>query len=311
MGFQGPMPPPIPPELMDKIQGLERIIKAIKLIRDEKLRGFRVEIEVESTIYGDAQQEKGDRTAFIAAVTQFMQQSMQISMMMPEAAPLLGKFLQFGVRGQKVGRELEQAIEDFCDEAVHAAKQHQQNAASQPNPEQIKANAMMAKSQADIQSAQMKMQTDKQSAQAEVQRQQIENQGEAQNAQQDTVQKQMDMEMRKLEMQIELVRLQMEKMKAEAAIQVERQKAQTTQHESYIDQQQSALGHVAETQKTFMEGAMDHHKMKMEADQTEQERLMQQESMDHDRRQAKMQHQIAKTKLQQQKVSASRPRTTQ
>jgi hypothetical protein len=137
------MPPPIPPELMDKIKGLEKIIKSIKLIRDEKLLGFRVDIEVESTVYADQQQEGQERTAFIASVTKFMQESMQIGAAAPFAVPLLGKFLQFGVRGMKVGREMEQAIEDFCDEAVIESKKHAAN--PPPNPEMIKAQSLQMK----------------------------------------------------------------------------------------------------------------------------------------------------------------------
>lgn len=321
MGFQGPMPPPqqppISPEMMDKLKGLQRIFKSIQLIRNEKLRGFRVSIEVESTIYADAQQEKGDRTAFIASVTKFMTEAMQISMAMPQATPLLGKLLQFGIRAFPVGRELEQSIEDFCDEAEVAAKQ-KASMPQPPNPEQIKAQAMMAKSKADIQAAQMKMQTDQQSAQAEVARQQIENQGEQANAQQDTVQKQMDMEMRKLELQIELIRLQMEQTKANTALDVERQKAQSSQNENYIDQQDSAMGHAVDLQKasvdmkkTFMEGAMDHHKMSMEADLAKQEQQAQKKQMEHDRRMQTGEHKIAQTKLAQQRAAANRPRTTQ
>jgi hypothetical protein len=296
---------------MDKIKGLERIAKAIKLIRNEKLLGFRVEIEIESTIYPDTQSEKQDRTAFIASVTQFMTQAMQISAAMPQAVPLLGKLLQFGIRGFKVGRELEQAIEDFTDEAAQVAKQHAQAASSQPNPEQIKANAMMAKAQADIQSAQMKMETDKQSAAAEVQRQQMENAGEQANSQADTAQKQLDLQMRRMEMEIELTRLQMEKIKAQTQLQIETQKARTSQQESFTSQQESAMGHAADQSRTLMEGAIDHHKLTKEAELAEQERQAQKKQMDHERKMQQGEHKIAQTKLQQQRVQASKPRTVQ
>lgn len=328
-GFQGPMMPQIPPEIQDKLQGLQRIARSLKLIRNEKLIGFRVDIEVESTIYADQQVEGQQRTAFIAAITKYLQQSMQISAMMPQAAPFLGKLMQFGIRGFKIGRDLEQSIEDFCDEAAIFAKQHAQQASQQPNPIQLKAQADMAKAQADIQGAHMKMQTDQQQAQAEIQRQQIENQGEIANSQADTQQKAIDLEMRKLEMQIELTRLQIERMKAEAALKQEGIKQQTTQQENWMDQQDHALDraseqhksaldyaaqqqkHEADQQKTFLQGAQDFHKMKMQAEQTENERKLQQQQHEHDRKQAAMQHKIAQIKLQQQRAAARRPRTTQ
>lgn len=237
--------PPIDPMMQiqqDQQMGLQRIAKAISLLRNEKLRGFRVDIEVDSTIYGDQQQEKGDRTAFIASVTQFLQQSMMISAQMPSAAPLLGKFLQFGVRGFKVGRDLEQAIEDFCDSAVVEAKQHAQKMASQENPEKIKADAVAMKAKADIQQTQMKMQGDQQKNQAETQRQAIDSQTEQFNAQQDAQQKQMDVQMRKMEMQIEQMRMQVEMIKAQSELKTSMIEASKPEPAPVSASQSSSLG---------------------------------------------------------------------
>jgi hypothetical protein len=291
-GFQGRMPPNnapsnpgLPTELIDKIQGFERIARSIRLIRDEKLLGFRVEIEVESTIYADTQQEKADRTAFIASVTQFLQQSMVIGAQLPQATPLLGKFLQFGVRGFNIGRELEQAIEDFCDEAVVAAKMHQQMAQQMPNPMQMKAQADMMKAQADIQGQHFKIQSDQQKAQAEVQRQHIENQGELQNSAADTQQKQLDMQMRHMEMEIELIRLQIEKMKAQAQLQTEGLKAHTAQQQSVMDQHKSVL----DMQGMHMQHAQDQQKMQMQRE--EHDHNIQSMGMEHNQEQQKMHQQ--------------------
>lgn len=224
------MPPQMGPDpaLMEKIKGLQRIKKAIDLLRNERLRGFRVDIEVDSTIYGDAQQEKGDRTQFITVVTQYLQQSMAMSAQLPEITPLLGKFLQFGVRGFKVGRDLETAIEDFCDQATQLSKQHAAQAQNKPNPMQITAEANMLKAQStakaadakiqqdgarlelDAQETQAKVATEQHQSNAEVARQQIENQGEQANASAELQMKQMDMQMREMEMSIMKMREQME-----------------------------------------------------------------------------------------------------
>lgn len=276
--------PQIPPEVLDQIQGLQRISKAIKLLRNEKLRGFRVDVEVDSTIYGDTQQEKGDRTAFIASVTQFLGQAFMLSSQMPEVAPLLGKFLQFGVRGFRVGRDLETAIEDFCDEAVVAAKRNAQN--KQQDPNMIKAQAAMLvaqsksgetqqkgqieqqKAQSEQQRAQMDMESEKAAAAAEVQRQQIENQGEQANSIEDTKQKQMDTEMRRMEMEIKLIELQIKKIEAEAKIQVaqtgvhsEQVKAAATQQSAEADIEKSKMD--VKTAKLDHEHQTEEHKMNM------------------------------------------------
>jgi hypothetical protein len=220
-----PAPPPPDPMQIATQQALQRIDSAIGLLRNERLRGFRVDIEVDSTIFGDAAQEKGDRIEFISEVTKYLSTALQLSAQVPEITPLLGKLLQFSVRGFRVGRDLESSIETFCDQAVKLAKQKQAQAASQPNPEQIKAQAQamqaqatmqsanaraqsdQAKSQADIQGAQIEQQTNQMDAQAEMGRQQMENQGEQQNNQANLIIKQMEVRMREMELAIEQMRM--------------------------------------------------------------------------------------------------------
>ena len=219
-----PAPPPPDPMQIAVQQAVQRIDKAIALLRNDRLRGFRVDIEVDSTIFGDAAQEKGDRNEFIGAVTKYLETAMQMSATVPEITPLLGKLLQFGVRGFRVGRDLEASIEDFCDVATKIAKQKQAQAASQPNPEQLKAQAQakqaeataqsaqvraqadVAKGQADIEQAKVQQQTDMMNSQAEVQRQNVENQGEMYNSQADIYIKQLEVRMREMEMRIEAMR---------------------------------------------------------------------------------------------------------
>jgi len=226
-----PMPPPPDPMQILLQEASQRIESAIKLIRDERFRGFRVDIEIDSTIYGDATQEKVDRTEFISEVTKYLQTAMEMATQVPEILPLLGKLLQFGVRGFRVGRDLESSIEEFCDQSIKIAKQKQAQAASQPNPEQIKANAQaqqaqasshaaevrsqadIAKSQNTIKTEELKAQSSQQQAQAEVIRQKEESAGEQANNQADLIMKQMDVRMREMEMQMEAMRMRAEAMK--------------------------------------------------------------------------------------------------
>lgn len=210
--------PPIPPELQAKMDALQRISKAISLLRDEKIRGFRVDIEVDSTIFPDSAQEKQDRTEFIEKVTAFIGQSMQMSAQMPEVVPLLGKLLAFGVRGYRVGRDLEMAIEEFTDAAPAATQKRMQEEAQKPNPLVMKAQADVQKTQAQIQGIAMKTKSEGEASQAEVQRQELQNQGQAAESQSDITQAGIDLQMRQLEMQIEKIRAQVEVVKAHAAI---------------------------------------------------------------------------------------------
>jgi hypothetical protein len=181
-------PPPAgpqsePPELKMR-RKMELIAKAIELLRQDKLRGFRIDIETDSTVQGDAEQEKAQRIEFITGVTKFLETGAMITTQVPEAAPLLAKMLQFGVRGFRVGRDLESAIEEFCEKAETAAKAAAANPQAKPDPEMIKA------------------QTEQMKAMSEIERQKIENEGEAHNAQMDFQSKQIDLQMKQIEFDI-------------------------------------------------------------------------------------------------------------
>ena len=227
-GTVPPPAPPVPPEVMAKMQAMQRIQKGIALLRDERLRGFRVDIEVDSTIFPDQAQDRQDRTEFVTVVTKYIGEAAQLGAMVPEAIPLLGKLLQFGARGYRVGRDLEGAIEKLCDELVVKAKQAQANQAQQPNPEQIKAQAQAQKAQsdlavgkiraqsdtmkaqADIKSTQMQSAAEAQQAQAETQRATIDQTTDQQKSQADIVVKQLEVKMREMEVQMEQMRMHFE-----------------------------------------------------------------------------------------------------
>lgn len=195
----GPPAAPLPETPEQKMQRkMELIASAIALLRQDKLRGFRIDIETDSTVQGDAQQEKAQRIEFVEGVTKFIQAAGEIAMQMPEFTPLAGKMLAFAVRGFRVGRDLESAIEDFIDSTEKQAKEKAAQP-PQPNADQIKAE------------------TEKMKAQAEIERQQVENQGEQANAKINLQSKQLDLEMRKLELQIKMLDFNGKRVEAAAA----------------------------------------------------------------------------------------------
>lgn len=186
----GPIPQPDPQEAK-----LKSIMEAIALLRQDKLRGFRIDIETDSTVQGDQEAEKAARVEFLTASTKFIETSAQVTQMVPEFAPLAAKMLMFGVRGFRVGRDLESALEDFCDKAEMQAKQ-KANAPKQPSPEEIKADAEIAKSQ------------------AEIKRQELENAGEERNATIDYQSKQLDVKMKEMDIRIKELDLRISHAKA-------------------------------------------------------------------------------------------------
>ena len=223
-----PPAPPVPPQIMAKMASVQKIGKAISLLRDQRLRGFRVDIEVDSTIFPDQAQDKQDRIEFVSTVTKYIQEAAQIGAAVPESIPLLGKLLAFGTRAYRVGRDLETAIEQFADEMVVEAKKRVQQQAQQPNPEQIKANAQaqkaqtdlvvgkaraqadVARSQMDLKDTQLKDQANQREQQGEMARTQLEGQQQQQEAQADMAMKAMEVKMREMEMQMERMRMMFE-----------------------------------------------------------------------------------------------------
>ena len=134
------------------------------------MRGFRIDIETDSTMLTDQQEEQERRVEFLQAAGGFLESAMPVAQQMPPLMPLVGEMMMFGVRGFRAGRNLESAFEEAVDSLKQASSQ------PQPNPEaeaaqaksQAESQAMQQKSQMDAQSQQMKMAVDQQKAQAAI-----------------------------------------------------------------------------------------------------------------------------------------------
>lgn len=163
----GGQPPQLPPEI-ESLMRLPTWEQVDALLKSPEQFCFNIDIETDSTIAGDEQQEKTQRLEFLGAVGGFMREAIQAP---PELAPLVGELLMFGVRAFRVGRDLEGSFE----EALQAMKEKAQKAAQappQPSEEQIKAQTEQAKMQLEQQKAQASMQTEQSRMQAEAQKSQ-------------------------------------------------------------------------------------------------------------------------------------------
>lgn len=154
-----PQASPLPPNSPVTIDAVMR------LIRDEPLRRFRVDIEADSTIAGDESQEKQDRAQFIESLTKLVETWGPIVMAQPVMAPLAGELMLFGVRAFRVGRSLEQVIEETVDKLTAAAGQPKPP--PQPSPDElIKLQGIKAKVQGEIMKARIALQQAQMDAQA-------------------------------------------------------------------------------------------------------------------------------------------------
>jgi len=153
-------------------------------------------------IYQDEQQEKQDRTAFLAAIGQFTQMALPAAAQAPELVPMLLEMLKFGVTAFKAGKQLEGIIDETADKFRDQAKQ----AEGQPKPPSVEVQKMQMQQQADMQKLQMQSQLEQQKMAAQMELEKAKQEYQAQENQlkfqleEQRNQMQMDMEMKVAQM---------------------------------------------------------------------------------------------------------------
>lgn len=262
------------PEIMEQLQELlledeahkiiqEKLEGALDLLREDVRFFYRIDIETDSTIFADADQEKINATEFLTAVTQFMEKASVIIQTMPQAMPLMGRMLQWGVRKFRVGRDLESSIDAFINSMEAMVKDLENN--PKPNPEEMKTQADLAMKQQEMAHQQQLQQMEQQAQQANDQRDVMKAQMEDQRQQ----------ELNKMEMAMA------------------QQKAQLEREKMELEKQLMLLKHKLETQKMHMEAQHQERSMQMES-------AHQQQTMQLKTQEAQTQHQIAMQSAQQQ-----------
>lgn len=214
---------------------------AIDLLRDEKLRGFRVDIETDSMIQADAMEGRAQASQFIGELAKFMEESFKIGAQSPEAVPLLGKMTLFAVRKFGTGRDLEATIEEFVDKMEKKAAK-QAGAPPPPNPE-------MQKAQLLLEQTKMELEGEKAKTQAEVMKSQIDAKASAEDNQRAMATNQMDAEVARGQAMMEIAQM--------------RQEAEFRAQE-----------HAAKMQELAMKMAMDREKLEMERTRMHEEHAM-------------------------------------
>lgn len=170
----------------------QMIPQAIELLKDNPLRNFRIEVDADSLVQLDDQQNKKDRVEFITAFGGLLREALPVGQSSPELIPMLVEVMKFGIGGFKQAKP----IEGTLDAALDQLKEKQKQAAANPQP--APPNPEMMKIQATQQLEQAKMQA---SAQAEQMRMQAEAQAKQMQAQIDDQKMRHEMEMKAQEVQ--------------------------------------------------------------------------------------------------------------
>lgn len=104
--------------------------QVVQLIRDDRTRGFRIDVETDSTISLDADLVGEQRNQFMASVSGFLTNVMPAVAAMPPLMPAVGQLLLFTARGHRVGRQVEASLEQAVDK-MNQMLQAQEQAAAQ------------------------------------------------------------------------------------------------------------------------------------------------------------------------------------
>jgi hypothetical protein len=155
MQMTGVFPDPADPESAQVIE------QAFQLLKSDKMRGYRIDIETDSTVFEDAESEKKSVSEALGAITQFMATWGPMVQQQPELGPLAFELLKFGLKGFKATRAIEDAIEDAARKLEEMAQQPKP-----PSPEEAKLQAEQAKMEGEMQfkqaDAQIKAQSEQQ-----------------------------------------------------------------------------------------------------------------------------------------------------
>ncbi len=136
-----------------KVPPPQSFMAALRMMKDDKLRSFHIDIETDSTIAMNEQEEKQQATEFVTAIGGLLAQAAPLLQQEPMLAPLVGETLLYVTRRYRAGRSLETTIEKVVQQLEQKAQQPQP-----PNPQlqiaEAKAQGEQARSAADVQKSQ-------------------------------------------------------------------------------------------------------------------------------------------------------------
>jgi hypothetical protein len=145
--------------------------QALQLLKDDKLRTYKVTIETDSTLAVDEQTAKAQVNEFMGAFGQFMNETQQFAQVAPAFAPAMGEMLLWALRHFRAGRQLEGSLENAIQQQLQMAAQAAQQPPP-PDPRMVEAQTKMQinqqKAQQDGQIAQFRAQLDAQVKQHEM-----------------------------------------------------------------------------------------------------------------------------------------------
>lgn len=251
-----PMPPSAMPQMMappmrmpteDEIEEAQQIADACTweeisaVLRSDDRRNYTIDIETTATTFEDDQVEKQARIEYVTAVTDMMEKWVPAIQGNPSLAPFAKELILFGAGAFKIGRTLEETLEDAFDQI--------RNAPPQPNPEAEKMKMEMQQAQQqhqmDMQAKMADVQAQKQKSALDLQAKQADLGMKQQSAAMDMQSKQQDIGLKQFEAKLDFIIKQMEMQHEREKMAMEGHKMQLEQrnaeHQAAIDRSQAVF----------------------------------------------------------------------
>ena len=123
------------PYILQSMTGLQVTPEMIQIMRSDKLRSYRVDVETDSTVFEDAQMERQSRIEFVNTLGAYMERALGVVQAAPELTPIAFQALEFMVRGFKIGREFEDLIDEAKQNSLQAMQMQKQMQQQGPPPD--------------------------------------------------------------------------------------------------------------------------------------------------------------------------------
>ena len=137
-----PMPPPqMPPEMarMQPLMGQPSWEDVVAVLKSDKLRGFKVDVETDSTIQPNADEERQQRIDLLTSVTGFLGTATPLVQQGMLSADLVKELALFGIRSFKTAPAVETALEAIGAQAPIPPHIQQAQAQLQAQQQQLQA----------------------------------------------------------------------------------------------------------------------------------------------------------------------------
>lgn len=220
-------------------KAMQNFQRAIEILKSDKLRGFRVDIETDSTIAADLEADKQSATELVRATFEGLMGAGQIVQQAPEMLEPMGQLLMFAFRRFRVGRTVEASLEDALDQ-MGKRVEAMQGQQPPPSPEEVKAQAEIQKQEAETKRDQQKFEFEMQAKTADMEMDRERNAMELQK-----MRAELEIEQERLEMEREKLSIQREGMILKAQIDASNaaMKVETAQQQHLMKVEQAEHGH--------------------------------------------------------------------